>query len=124
MKRIRHVAVIALAVCGVSFSVAACGGSSHSVTNVATSATDTTAENSVNTLLTSCIESVSTFKLLTSSGRKQVVTCLESKVPPAKRAAFEKCVLDAAISDKVWSKSGRVKFVSADGAACLNTATK
>lgn len=109
----------AIAVLFGAMAIAACGGSSH---KVVTSASDTKAANQASSLITNCVEKVSAFKLITKSGRKQVVTCLEAKVPPAKRAAFEKCLTDAAISDKIWSKSGRLKFEQVSAPNCSTKA--
>lgn len=107
-----------------AMSVAACGGhSAKGQVQVPTSAANTKVVNQVNVLITSCVEKVSTFKLLTKSGRKKVVTCLESQVPPAKRAQLEKCLMDTALADKVWSRAGRIKFETVDAANCIS-ATK
>lgn len=105
----------------VGLVVAACG--SHTTNNVATSKSDTKAANTVSALVTSCVQKVSVFKLVTKGGRKAVVTCLEKDIPPAKRAQFEKCLTDAAVSDKIWKHSGRSKFESVSAANCINQAT-
>ena len=71
---------------------------------------------------TTCLQRTGTAALLTSSGRSQLVTSLESIVPAAEREAFKNCMASAAVSDQVWTKAGRAKFTGASLEACLNSA--
>ena len=71
---------------------------------------------------TTCLQRTGTAGLLTSSGRSQLVTCLETIVPPAEREAFKNCMASAAVSDQVWTKAGRGKFTGTSLEACLNSA--
>jgi hypothetical protein len=71
---------------------------------------------------TACLQQVGAAGLLTSSGRSQLITCVENIVPPAERAAFKTCMTSAAVSDQVWTKAGRQRFTSTSLEACLNTA--
>jgi hypothetical protein len=71
---------------------------------------------------TACLQRTGTAGLLTSSGRSQLITCVENIVPPAERGAFKNCMASAAVSDQVWTKAGRDKFTGTSLVACLNTA--
>jgi len=71
---------------------------------------------------TTCLQRTGTAGLLSSSGRSQLVTCLEGIVPAAEREAFKNCMTSAAVSDQVWTKAGRAKFTGASLEACLNSA--
>jgi len=71
---------------------------------------------------TACLQHTGTAGLLTSSGRGQLLTCVEKIVPPAERGAFKTCMAGAAVSDQVWTKAGREKFTGTSLEACLNTA--
>jgi hypothetical protein len=94
------------------------GGSASASTPIASSSAVAKAKQQA----TACLQQTGTAGLLSSSGRSQLVTCLENIVPPAERAAFKTCMTSAAVSDQVWTKAGRGKFTSTSLQACLNTA--
>jgi hypothetical protein len=94
------------------------GGSASASTPIASSSAVAKAKQQA----TACLQQTGTAGLLSSSGRSQLVTCLETIVPPADRAAFKTCMASAAVSDQVWTKAGREKFTSTSLEACLNTA--
>ena len=94
------------------------GGSASTSTPIASSAAVAQAKPQA----TACLQPPGTAGLLTSSGRSQLVTCVENIVPPAERGAFKNCMASAAVSDQVWTKTGREKFTGTSLDACLNTA--
>jgi len=94
------------------------GGSAPASTPIASSSAVAEAKQQA----TACLQHTGTAGLLTSSGRGQLVTCVEKIVPPAERGAFKNCMAGAAVSDQVWTKAGREKFTGTSLEACLNTA--
>ena len=94
------------------------GGSASASTPIASSSAVAKAKQQA----TACLQHTGTAGLLTSSGRSQLVTCVENIVPPAEREAFKNCMASAAVSDQVWTKAGREKFTGTSLEACLNTA--
>ena len=94
------------------------GGSASAATPIASSSAVAKAKQQA----TACLQQTGTAGLLTSSGRSQLITCVENIVPPAERGAFKNCMATAAVSDQVWTKAGREKFTGASLEACLNTA--
>ena len=94
------------------------GGSASAATPIASSSAVAKAKQQA----TACLQHTGTAGLLTSSGRSQLITCVENIVPPAERAAFKSCMASAAVSDQVWTKAGREKFTGTSLEACLNTA--
>jgi hypothetical protein len=94
------------------------GGGASASTPIASSSAVAEAKQQA----TACLQHVGAAGLLTSSGRSQLITCVENIVSPAERAAFKNCMTSAAVSDQVWTKAGRQKFTGASLEACLNTA--
>jgi hypothetical protein len=94
------------------------GGSASASTPIASSSAVAEAKQQA----TACLQHTGAAGLLTSSGRSQLITCVENIAPPAKRGAFKNCMASAAVSDQVWTKAGREKFTGTSLEACLNTA--
>jgi len=94
------------------------GGSASASTPIASSSAVAKAKQQA----TACLQQTGTAGLLTSSGRSQLVTCVENIVTPAERGAFKNCMASAAVSDQVWTKAGREKFTGTSLETCLNTA--
>ena len=99
-------------------SASPAGGTAATSTPIASSSAVAKAKQQA----TACLQQTGTAGLLTSSGRSQLVTCVENIAPPAERGAFKNCMATAAVSDQVWTKAGREKFTGTSLEACLNTA--
>ncbi len=69
---------------------------------------------------TACFDKTGLSGLLSSSGRTELVNCLQSIVPPDKQEAFKNCVTSAATSDKIWTSEGWTKFTDTSLPNCLN----
>jgi hypothetical protein len=112
--------LLALAACGHS------GGSSSAENKakaVASASANVAAENVVKNQVTACVNRTPTTKLLRSSGRQQLINCLEQLVPPAKQDKFKQCVANAAVTNKVWTKAGRSTFENLSVAKCITQVT-
>jgi hypothetical protein len=103
---------------GTSTSTPLAGGNSSASTPIASSSAVAKAKQQA----TACLQQTGTAGLLSSSGRSELITCLENIVPPAEREAFKTCMTSAAVSDQVWTKAGREKLTNTSLQACLNTA--
>lgn len=69
---------------------------------------------------TACISKTGVNKLLSSSGRSELINCLAAIVPAAERDAFKSCISGAAVTDEVWTSEGRTKFTDTSVPNCVN----
>jgi hypothetical protein len=116
-----HAASVAAPIAAALLTVAAvgCGTSgNHAGSPVATS----TAAAKARHQLDDCFNKVGDTGLFSSSGRSRFTACMKNVVRPAKRAQFRHCIINAAESDKLWTRAGRSKFTNTSLPNCIDRA--
>ena len=114
--------IIVVAGCSTSSSSSSTSTSPAASASAATPIASSSAVAKAKQQATACLTHTGAVGLLSSAGRSQLVTCLETIVPPAERQAFKSCMTSAAVSDQVWTHAGRQKFTGTSLEACLNEA--
>jgi hypothetical protein len=107
--------VAAIAGCSSSTTTSP-GNGSGTTTPIASSSAAAKAKEQA----TACISKTGVTRLASSSGRTELVNCLQAIVPPAEQQAFKQCVTSAALNDKVWTSDGRTKFTDTSVPNCVN----
>jgi hypothetical protein len=122
----RVLTVIAGAATAVAAITAVAGCSSSTTTNpgngsgTTTPIASSTAVAKAKEQATACITKTGVSRLLSSSGRTELVNCLKAIVPPDEQEAFKNCLTSAATRDQVWTSDGRTKFTNESVPNCVN----
>jgi hypothetical protein len=112
--------IAALGIIAVTGCSSSSSSSTGSTTSNTTPVTSSSAVAKAQAQVTACIQKTGTIALLTSSGRSELVNCIKGLVPPAKQQAFQDCLTNAAVNDKLWTSAGRTTFRDTSLPNCLN----